>query len=333
MIYVYAITDRPDEPLPSQLGQHDEGLATIIWRDVVAVVSTFNGSQLSKTADELWRHEEVVEALMSDRAVVPVRFGTLLPSPQRVSDLLCWAYRALVRDIERVRGQVEIGMRFLTAIDRGAEAGTAAVHLGKSAAAAAHGGDGPATSSDRLIRSRTGPGSAYLWARLVRERELRDRQRAKLRLVRQAYELLASHANASSAGTAKRMIGMGPRRRFSCHATASYAFAEIVGEVANAHPELALLCTGPWPPYSFVNAGERATSGRGGVPCRLTQHMPAGKRSYMRRMIRPCSTGLPVGSMTTRRANSGAHRRRPQERRARSGASCAQCYRAAAPAA
>jgi len=26
MIYVYAIADRPDEPLPSQLGLHDEAL-------------------------------------------------------------------------------------------------------------------------------------------------------------------------------------------------------------------------------------------------------------------------------------------------------------------
>ena len=114
MIYVYAIADRPDEPLPGQLGLHDEGLAKVICRDVVAVVSTFDGSPLSQCEDELWRHEEVIEALMSDRAVLPMRFGTLLPSRQRVGDLLCRGYGALVQDIERVRGQVEIGMRFLT---------------------------------------------------------------------------------------------------------------------------------------------------------------------------------------------------------------------------
>jgi hypothetical protein len=247
MIYVYAIADRPDEPLPSQLGQQDEALAKVVWRDVVAVVSTFNGSQLPKTADELWRHEEVVEALMSDRAVIPVRFGTLFPSPQRVSDLLRRAYGALVQDIERVRGQVEIGMRFLTAVDRG-----------RSAAVDSHGGDHPTTSLDRLPLSPMGPGSVYLWTRLGKERELRDRQRAKLTLVQEAYERLASHANASTLadepddrrGTSAAFLV--PRDRIPC-------FREIVGAVANAHPELALLCTGPWPPYSFVNAGARAT--------------------------------------------------------------------------
>ncbi len=257
MICVYAITDRPEEPLPIQLGQQDEPLAKVVWRDVVAVVSTFNGSQLSKTGDELWRHEEVVEAFMSDRAVVPVRFGTLLPSPQRVSDLLCRAYGALVQDIERVRGQVEIGMRFLTAIEHGPAEATAAVRPRESAALDCHGGDRPAASANSFTPSRTGPGSAYLWARLVRERELRDRQRARLTLVREAYELLASHANASRLDDEpddRRGISAAflvPRDHIAC-------FRQIVGEVANAHPELALLCTGPWPPYSFVSAGERA---------------------------------------------------------------------------
>jgi Gas vesicle synthesis protein GvpL/GvpF len=241
MICVYAITDWPEEPLPIQLGQQDEPLAKIVWRDVVAVVSTFNASQLSRTADELWRHEEVVEALMSDRAVVPVRFGTLLPSPQRVRDLLCRAYGPLVQDIERVRGQVEIGMRFLSASENSAE------------------DDRPLVAPNGFALPGTGPGSAYLRARLARERERRDRQRAKLKLVRDAYELLASHANASRLddepndrhGTSAAFLV--PRDRI-------LSFREIVIEVANAHPELALLCTGPWPAYSFVNAGERATS-------------------------------------------------------------------------
>ncbi len=259
MIYVYAIADRPDEPLPSQLGLHDERLAKVIWRDVVAVVSTFNGSQLSKSGDELWRHEEVVEALMNDRAVLPVRFGTLLPSRQRVGDLLCRAYRALVQDIERVRGQVEIGMRFLTVNERAVQAGTAAVRPLESAVVHGRGGDRPATASDGFTPPGTAPGSVYLWARVARDRERQDRQRAKLSLVRESYERLASHASASRLddepddqhGTSAAFLV--PRDRI-------VSFREVVGEVANAYPEFALLCTGPWPPYSFVNAGERATS-------------------------------------------------------------------------
>lgn len=241
MMYVYAIADRPGEPLPSQLGLHDERLAKVIWHDIVAVVSTFNGAHLSKTGDELWRHEEVVESLMSDRAVLPARFGTLLPSRQHVGDILCRAYRALAQDIERVRGHVEIGMRFLSAIENGAE------------------GERPLTASNGFSLPGTGPGSAYLRARLARERELRSRRRANLGLVRDIYERLASHANASRLddepddrhGTSAAFL-------VPCDRMAS--FRDIVSDVAKAHPELALLCTGPWPPYSFVSSGDGATS-------------------------------------------------------------------------
>lgn len=237
MIYVYAVTDRPEAPLPDRWGLRNEELAKVVWQDVVAVVSTLDGAQLSRKADELWRHEEVVESLMSDRAVLPVRFGTRLPSRERVSDMLCRAYRALVQDIERVRGHVEVGMRFLTAIENGAQA------------------DPPLTSSNGLPGARSG--AAYLRARLVEERELRNRQKTKLRLVREVYDLLASHANASQLDD-RPDDQHGAAAAFLVPCERIGIFCEIVSEAANAHPELALLCTGPWPAYSFVNAGERA---------------------------------------------------------------------------
>ena len=104
----------------------------------------------------------------------------------------------------------------------------------------------------------TGRGSAYLWARLASERETRDRQRANLRLVREAYELLASHANASKLDNAPD-DRHGTSAAFLVPRECIESFGKVVGEVANAHPELALLCTGPWPPYSFVSAGEGET--------------------------------------------------------------------------
>jgi hypothetical protein len=232
--------DRKSPCLASLLGQHDEGLAKVIWQDLVAVVSTFNGAQLA-SGDELWHHEKVVEALMSDRAVLPVRFGTLLPSRQGVGDMLCRAYDSLVEDIVRVRGQVEIGVRFLTAIDLDAEAGVSAErHI------------------EPVKMHGMGPGSVHLLAKLAKERERRNRQRAKLSLVREAYELLASHANASRLDDEPEDRN-GASAAFLVPRDTWILFRDIVSHVANAHPELALLCTGPWPPYSFVSAGERAT--------------------------------------------------------------------------
>ena len=244
MIYVYAITDRPEAPLSGQMGLRDEGLTEVVWRDIAAVVSTANRALVPKTADELWRYEEIIESLMLDRAVLPVRFGTLLPSQQHVGDTLRRAYRLLAQDIERVRGQVEIGIRFLSTIENGAEAD----RIGEDA-------NRPPAASNDFSPLAAGPGSAYLQARLARERELQDRQGAKLRLVREVYDLLANHANASRLdGGAEDRHGISaaflvPHERIG-------PFRDVVCEVAGANPGLALLCTGPWPPYSFVRAGE-----------------------------------------------------------------------------
>ena len=92
------------------------------------------------------------------------------------------AYRALVEDIERVRGQVEIGMRFLTAIENVAEPNGSRAPLNSHRDADC--GNGPAPA-DGLPLSQTAFRRIYGQG-LPRERELRDRQRAKLALVREA---------------------------------------------------------------------------------------------------------------------------------------------------
>jgi hypothetical protein len=33
-------------------------------------------------------------------------------------------------------------------------------------------------------------------------------------------------------------------------------FRALVERLQQQHPEIAVLCTGPWPPYSFVGSGE-----------------------------------------------------------------------------
>ena len=195
---VYAITDHPGRPLPAQSGLDDAPLAQRVYRDIAAVVSAYGGAHPSASADDLWRYEEVLESLMCDRTVLPVRFATAAPSWQHVGDMLCAAYAAFVQDIERVRGHVEIGMRFLTASEHGGEAATASVRIEPEAVHSPGGHRAPAAAaSGRLALPGTGPGSAYLAVKLAEERQLRDRRRAKLRLVRKIYERLASHANAS----------------------------------------------------------------------------------------------------------------------------------------
>jgi hypothetical protein len=240
MIYVYAVADRPDQKLPRQSGLRGEELSKVVWRDIAAVVSAYDGAAPLQGADDVWRHEAVIESLMNDCTVIPMRFGTLAPSRRHVDDILCRTYRALAEDIARVRGQVEIGLRCLSDIAEDAEA------------------DCPAAGHVLTVPG-IGPGSAYLRERVAKERHSRERQSGKLRLVRDVYDKLASHAHDSRLDD-RPEDRHGIAAAFLVPRDRMMDFREVVSDVAAANPDLALLCTGPWPPYSFVGAGAHATN-------------------------------------------------------------------------
>jgi hypothetical protein len=251
MSYVYAVTDRPDVALQKQLGLGDEALARVVFRDIGAVVSAHGAPHVSASTDKVWRHERVVESLMSAHAVLPMRFGTLLASFDEVESMLRRGYPQFIKDIARVRDHVEVGLRFLTPL--------------KSEAVLSN----PATaefrlsSSDDPAQSATAPGTAYLQTKLLGEQERRDRRRAELELVRKTYRILAEHATASKLDD-DTAVAPTFSAAFLVHRDGLASFGDLVSRLADADRELALLCTGPWPAYSFVSAHPSQSTQRTG---------------------------------------------------------------------
>ena len=165
------------------------------------------------TPDPLWRHEEVVEALMEDRDLLPVRFGTRLDDEEAAARAVAGAARELTRALDRVRGAVELSVRVVTPGDR------------------------------RASRPRAESGASIC---------------ARGRGSRRARETAASASRAARRARACETPG-GRRAAASCFAprTSSSATAlPVRGRVARLQRAAAarLLCTGPWPPYSFASA-------------------------------------------------------------------------------
>jgi hypothetical protein len=112
MVYVYAITDSPELPPGEQPGLAEEPLEILPQETLCAVYSRHEpGSSLSPTAENVWRHEQVVERLMSDRAVLPARFGTRFDHPENLAAVLARHGRELSAGLRRVAGCVELDER------------------------------------------------------------------------------------------------------------------------------------------------------------------------------------------------------------------------------
>jgi hypothetical protein len=203
VIWVYAICDYPDVPPPAPLEGVREGA-------LLAVVSRHERRVVEPAPDLLWAHERVVERLMADRTVLPMRFGSTVEDEDELRTLLADRQESFLRLLGRLEGLVEVGVR---AIADGS---------------GAH--EPPPTT-----------GRDYLLSRL------RDDQR--MQSLDEPLAALATDARRQAAHNADDVL----RAAYLVDRRDVPRFRTCVEELQREHPDVAILCTGPWPPYSFVS--------------------------------------------------------------------------------
>lgn len=216
MIALYAITDHPTPPVPG-LGD----MRVVVSGDLAAVCGPVTTGEV--TVDALWQHEQIVEALMDDRDVLPVRYGTCLPDDAAAAQALQDNRVEFAASLAAVRGAVELAVRVLPA--------TNAV----SAATVVSAPMPPVESMS---------GTEYLRARARETSKESDASRI-------VHEPLAGAARAVSVARTNR-AGELLRAAYLVDRDATESFAAHVNEIQTDNPQLRITCTGPWPPYSFV---------------------------------------------------------------------------------
>ena len=208
MIELYAIADHPGPPLPG-LGS----LRVVPAGDLAVICAPAEEREV--TPEALWRHEEVVEALMEQRDLLPVRYGTLVDDDAAAAAAIAERRDELTAALDRVRGRVELSVRAVAADPTGGDR------------------DGePAGGTDYL--------------------------RAKLRSAA-AHETVARSLHEPLAALARAAMQRPPRpsdellrAAYLVDRDAIGTFTRLVARLDERHPGLRLLCTGPWPPYSFA---------------------------------------------------------------------------------
>jgi hypothetical protein len=210
VIALYAITDHPAPSMPL-LGT----VRAIAAGDLAAVCGPAITGEM--TAEALWEHERIVEALMDDRDVLPVRYGTYVSDDAAAAQALRDNHSAFAASLEAVRGAVELAVRVFAA----------------GAATAA-----PMPSADMS-------GTEYLRGRARSAAEESDARAI-------VHEPLVGLARVGTAARATR-AGELLRAAYLVDREATERFSLRVREIQEQNPELRITCTGPWPPYSFVS--------------------------------------------------------------------------------
>jgi len=245
---MYAIVDQPALPLPECTGLEASPLLIVAYREIGAVMSRLASDGLQPSESNAWQHESVIERLLAERGVLPMRFGTLAVDEADARHALERSYAAFVATLERVRGRVELSVRVLWDDTQHASPASEEKEERKEELAPPRPGDG---------------GRAYLLARLVQERRLKARRERAEGLA----GVLHSH-RARLADDSVQQVLASPRMLLTSAYLLEHhqlsAFQEAVRELSATYTSLRFLCTGPWPAYSFVMACSPAARGEDG---------------------------------------------------------------------
>jgi hypothetical protein len=225
MIYVYGIVDSPRPDVAGLPGLSDRPLEVHACESFGAAFSRHDSERPAATADNVWRHEQVVESLMDRHAVLPARFGTIFRDEPKLDAALREHGDRIVHGLDRVRGHVELGLRVLWKSDQSPLIPAVA----------------PPESSGR----------EYMMARLADEQRRREERRRAEEVAGRLHAPLASLA----ADSTRRLLatpGMVLSAAYLVPRGRTDDFRRAVEQLGENHPHLRLLCTGPWPPYHFV---------------------------------------------------------------------------------
>jgi len=209
-------THPPDEggsPL-SGVGLDDEPLHALVEGSLAAIVSDHAGADPEPAIDSLRGYESTVRGLMERDAILPARFGTVLPSEGAVRSLLRRRRRDLLLRVRRVRGAVELALRANWRAGAG-----------------------------MLPGARPPSGTSYLRERL----ELRQ----SARRVASELDPLAALAR-SSRQTISPAPDLPVLYAYLVERERVREFVAMVAQLDDTLDDVELICTGPGPPYSFA---------------------------------------------------------------------------------
>jgi hypothetical protein len=196
-------------------------------------------------------HHEVIDAASTMFPVLPTRLATVYSSDESMAAVLDGRHEELLAAMRRVGGRVEWGVKAYAVPE------SEQPEARRPAAALAEGG-APADAGGRGAGGAGGTGLDYLKRRKAQLSARAESQRSAAAGAHAVHGHLTRHAADARLHPPQSPQLSGDRRPMMLNAAYlvdeddETRFALEVAAAADAHPELDLNLTGPWPPYSFT---------------------------------------------------------------------------------
>ena len=233
-LYIYCIANNGLPILAADQGFAGGAVYSISYRDTSAIVSKVSSVYYSE--ENILLHEKIIERVMQDYTVMPMRFGTVLNSEDCVKAMLEQYYGDFSADFIRLENRLEMGVKVIWPVEKI-----------KKEITAGNPGTGHQEDGGEVT-----PGTAYLKRRL-REYLWEQALTARAdRFIREINDLLSPcfvECRTKKLMTEKLVLNgayLVPRDRVA-------EFKSRLRNLKGLYRECKFLLSGPWPPYNFVS--------------------------------------------------------------------------------
>ena len=110
-LYLYAIASGPEVRTQGAVGLFDGKVFAIADDHVAALVSEVPDEKLRPERRNLAHHQGVLKKLMETGTVLPMSFGIIADGPDAIRRILEKNHEEFARELRRVEGAVEMGLR------------------------------------------------------------------------------------------------------------------------------------------------------------------------------------------------------------------------------
>ena len=215
-LYVYCLTEGVDA-LPQKLtGIGGAEVRLLQTENLSLLVSDFSGDVVPIYSENALVHAAVVRSVLDQTTPLPFRFGTLVTEEQ-LRNYVTARREALLANLARVRGCVEMSVKIILEL-KDQQPGQTAVEK---------------------------PGTAFL---LEKRREILGSE--------EIASWLSERLGDSVRGTRINTIVADKLLLSAAHLVERESVAQyrqLLKQARAERPELKILTSGPWPPYSFAN--------------------------------------------------------------------------------
>lgn len=111
--YLYCIIEETSYRIfgPIGIGEKGNEVHTLCYRDLACIISSTPMTKYLINRNNLMAHEKVIEEVMKDYTVLPVRFGTIATSHDEVRSLLMKNYHEFKNLLRSMDNKEEIGLK------------------------------------------------------------------------------------------------------------------------------------------------------------------------------------------------------------------------------